>query len=61
MSQASLFEQHAPADPPKAIVEFMAGMLKQHTVGDRKLKDIERIDVEQIARQALRDARARLS
>lgn len=58
--QPSLFEDEKPADPPKHVVEYVAGILKQHIVGDRKLKDMERIDVEQIARVALRETTARL-
>lgn len=59
--QVSLFEDQRPADPPPHIVAFVSGLLKQHTAGNRKLTTVERIDVDQIARQALRDVAARLA
>lgn len=63
--QPSLFlatetgEQADEREPSRYIVEFIAGMLVQHTA-QRKLTSTERIDVEQLARQALRDVSARL-
>lgn len=60
-AQPTLFDTVEPDGwPPDSTVRFFAGMLRQHAAGEKKATDRQRRTLEEIARQALGDARRAL-